>query len=215
MDLGQWVVILLSVILGVWFFVGSVINRRRGMAIFEWLQSGLEKMGGISEAKWIGTSGSGARLVVSKAESPFQRIEVIYLLESREILPLWIFNHLRGKRDEMIIKASLRNTPTQELEAAISGDREFTQTVTGGSKKPFELIQGQGQYEIARRGRANDTMLANLSRILERFSPAIRRVSLLNKSPHLIMRVNLPSLRDKPSAEFFEAVGEWLRDGSA
>ena len=102
MDLGQWIVIGLSVVMGVWFAVGSFYNRRRGIGTYRWIQSGLKRLGKISEAAWIGSSGSGARLTVGKAEAPFRRIEVVFLLESREILPLWLFNRVRNKQDEMI-----------------------------------------------------------------------------------------------------------------
>ena len=38
MDLGQWIVIGLSVLMGIWFGVGSIYNRRRGVATFHWLR---------------------------------------------------------------------------------------------------------------------------------------------------------------------------------
>ena len=138
MNQGQIIVIVISAFMGVWFFLGSVYNRRRGMAVFNWLRSGIEQFGKLSEARWIGSSGSGARLVIGQAKSPYQRIEIVFLLESREILPLWLFNHLRGKRDEMIMKANLRSVPDQEIEIVQEGNREIEKLIASSGSKPYE-----------------------------------------------------------------------------
>ena len=125
MNTGQWIAISLSALFGAWYAVGAIINRRRGVAIYRWLRTGLEQVGKISEAKWIGSSGSGARLVVDKGKKPFRRVEVVFLLESREIMPIWLFNRLRKKQDEMILKATLTQVPDQEVESGPSGDRKL------------------------------------------------------------------------------------------
>ena len=211
MNLGQWIVILLSALMGGWYLIGAIINRKRGMLTFSWLRSGLERWGKLSEARWIGSSGSGARLVVGQPASPFQRIEVVFLLESREILPLWIFNHLRGKRDEMIIKANLRSAPSQEFEAALNGARDFKSILAGGQKKPFELLPAPQGFEMARRGKQDDQEIERLSGFLSRHAGTVWRISLQRKAPHLILRANLPSLQEKPPEEFFDEVKQLVR----
>jgi hypothetical protein len=211
MNVGQWIVILLSALMGGWYLIGAIINRKRGMATFSWMRAGLEKLGKLSEARWIGSSGSGARLVVGQAASPFQRVEVVFLLESREILPLWIFNHVRGKRDEMIIKANLRSAPSQELEAALSGARDFRSIIASQQKKPFELLPAPQGFALARRGPQDDQGLARLNDFLGHYTGAVWRISLQRKAPHLILRANLPSLQEKPAEVFFEEVRQLVK----
>ena len=125
METGQMVIIVISILMGVWYVVGASINRKRGVATYQWLQAELEQIGKITEAKWIGSSGSGARLLIGSASKPYRRVEVIFLLESREIMPLWIFNRIRGKQDEMVLKANLRKVPLQEIEVARAGNRKI------------------------------------------------------------------------------------------
>jgi hypothetical protein len=129
-ETGQMVIIVISVLMGVWYVVGASINRKRGVATYQWLQAELEQIGKITEAKWIGSSGSGARLLIGSASKPFRRVEVIFLLESREIMPLWIFNRIRGKQDEMVLKANLRKVPLQEIEVARAGNRKIKWTIS-------------------------------------------------------------------------------------
>jgi hypothetical protein len=211
MDLGQWIVIGLSVVMGVWFGVGSYYNRRRGITTYRWIQSGLKRLGKISEAAWIGSSGSGARLVVGKAEAPFRRIEIVFLLESREILPLWLFNRARNKQDEMIIKAGLRSSPAEQIELSRGADRQVQAMIGGSEGRSFEQLPAQKGFLLAYRGRENPERVERLNAFLDRYPQAIRRVSIQRQNPHLMIRVDLPALRDGSPEEFFEALQEMLK----
>ena len=172
MDLGQTIIIGLSIFLGLWYIIGSITNRRRGLETFRWLREALGTTGKVDEARWIGSSGSGARLTVSKANRPFQRIEVVFLLDSRELLPLWLVNLMRGKQDEMILKATLRSLPS-------------------GRK-------------------VNDIHLAVLQSFIDNNHTALKRISLQKKMPHLILRADLPPLREGNLESFFNELIDWL-----
>ena len=211
MDLGQWIVIGLSVVMGVWFAVGSFYNRRRGIGTYRWIQSGLKRLGKISEAAWIGSSGSGARLTVGKAEAPFRRIEVVFLLESREILPLWLFNRVRNKQDEMIIKAGLRSSPGEQIELSREGDRQARAMIREAEGRSFKQIPTQRGFLLAHRGRENSELAGRVNAFLGRYPQAIRRVSIQRQKPHLMIRVDLPGLLNGSAEEFFEGLHEVLK----
>jgi hypothetical protein len=206
MDLGQRIVIILFIFLAIWYLIGSIINRRLGVSVFEWLRTGLGQLGKISEARWIGSSGSGARIVVAQAGAPFQRVEVVYLMESREILPLWLFNRIRGKRDEMVIRANLRSAPLQELEAARHSSREFQRVLSNPETKSFELLPNHMGFELARRGRNDVQATEKFKELLNKHQDAITQVSLQRQAPHLILRALIPPLRSNPSGVFFEDI---------
>jgi hypothetical protein len=210
MDLGQQIVILLSIILVVWYVLFSFLNRRRGIATYHWLREGLGELGEISEAEWIGSSGSGARLVVSNAKNPFRRIEVVYLLQTREVPPLWIFNILRGKRDTLILKASLKGTPKQELEVARQGERGFETLLENEQKRPYVQVSAPEGYLMAYRGKEDDPFLERLRSFLNRYPDSVRQISLQRKTPHLIIQTNLPDLEEGPAKEFFAALSKTL-----
>ncbi len=211
MDLGQWIVIGLSALMGLWFGVGTFYNRRRGIATYRWLQSGLQTLGKISEASWIGSSASGARLVVGNADSPFRRIEVIFLLESREILPLWLFNRLRNKQDEMILKATLRKVPTQEIELFRQGDRQARTLLAQSGKRYLEPEPLKEGFQMIRKIRGDSSLVDGLSAFLDEYPQAIRRVSLQRKTPHIMVRVDLPPLRDGSAESFFRSMQAMLK----
>jgi hypothetical protein len=210
MNVGQWIVIGLSVVMGVWFGVGAFYNRRRGVATYRWLQEGLKGFGKISDAAWIGSSGSGARMVVGQADAPFRRIEVVFLLESREIMPLWIFNRFRDKQDEVILKAGLRTRPSEEIEVAQQKDRQSRYMITSEQKNPFEITQNPKGLLIGVRGLKDEDILEKLNGFLEKYGMAIKRISLQRKNPHLMVQANLPPLKSGSSVDFFQDLKEWL-----
>jgi len=210
MDPGQYIIIGLSIFLGLWYIVGSTINRKRGVVTFHWLRDGLETMGKVSEARWIGSSGSGARLTINQADRPFQRIEVVFLLDSREIMPLWVVHLIRGKQDEMILKATLRSRPSGEFEVGRSGSKDVRNLLSGNDSSPHQHVSTTSGFEVFSKGKSNETQLANLQSIINHHHLAINRISLQQQVPHLILRADLPPLREANLEEFFKDLASWL-----
>jgi len=108
-----------------WYLVAAIYNRRFGLRTYRWLQRGWAELGDPEsvQASWIGSSGSGARIGLLRAKAPFRRLELVYLLESRELAPLWLIDVLRGKRDQLILRGTLRRRPDGELEVLPAGNR--------------------------------------------------------------------------------------------
>ena len=210
MNLGQYIIIGLSIFMGLWYIIFASINRKRGIATFHWLRDGLQTTGKVSEARWIGSSGSGARLTVGRADRPFQRIEVVFLLESREILPLWLVNLLRNKRDEMILKANLRSLPSGEIEVCRSGSKDVKELLAGGKSSPYQQVASVAGLEVLSRGNANEVQVAKLQSFIEKYNSAVKRISLQRQMPHLIIRADLPPIREEGSDKFFEDLNAWL-----
>lgn len=208
MDIGQWIVIGLSILLGLWFLAGYIYNRRRAEDIYRWVSSGLKCLGTVSERDWIVSASSGARLVIGQAGAPFRRVEVVFLLESLEILPLWLFNRIRKKQDELVLKAGLRKAPQQDLEVARPGDRAYIAILAKMDKQPFVPLSPVAGFVMARRGGEGQAIPARLETFLQRYGQAVTRVSVSRKQPHLILRVNLPALRNRPAEDFFISVSE-------
>ncbi len=196
MNLGQQVVIVVSVALVVWYVAFSFVNRKRGIALYHWLRAGAETLGALSEVGWIGSAANGGRMVVGKAAPPFSRVELVFLLQSREILPLWAFNLARGKRDELILKAVLRGAPRRQVEALPAGE-----PLPDGYAEAGQV----GGLRVAVRGSGEEAVIGKALRVfLERYGAHIRLFSLQRARPHLIIRLGLETgLDSAPSAEFF------------
>jgi hypothetical protein len=212
MGLGEQVAVYLGIFLLVWYGVASFYNRRKGVRIYRWLQPGVATTGEITAAKWIGSSGSGARISVAKANKPFRRIDAAYLLETRELLPLWIFNHLRGRRDLLVLRIDLRSVPSAALELMHAGDSRLRgMTDSDGRPVPSEQSPTLGsEFEVAWLGRVDEKQLQKLSPFIEEYGASLWRLSVSRRAPHLIFEFHVPQLLDAPSSQLFDSLAHTL-----
>jgi hypothetical protein len=204
LDLGQRIAIYLGIFLLIWYAIAAAYNRRRGVRVYRWLQPGLKSLGSITEAKWIGTAGSGARLAIAKPEKPFRRVEAAFLLETRELLPLWLINRLRGRRDALIIRADLRTAPRSELEMVPPNDRRLLGLKVDDKRGVWQMLAGlPAGFQGAARGRDVDRFTPPANALLETLPTAIRHLSIGFKSPHVIIEADLTILMTDPAEAFF------------
>jgi hypothetical protein len=111
--LGASLLLLVVIAFLVWFALGTQINIRRGNAILTWLQGGLPLLGRRTTLRWLGSSAVELKLV--EPLDPFREASVIIVLEPRDVGWLWAFARARGRRDFIIVRASLRRAPRVEL----------------------------------------------------------------------------------------------------
>lgn len=199
----QRVLIVVALLMLLWYVIGTWHSRRRGIRTLEWLREGLRLLGGQLQAGWIGGSASsGARVAVNKANPPFQRLETTFILESREILPLWLVNLMRGKRDELIIKAHLRSPRRGEIEVVLSGSR-LERSLRKEGQGSWRWQEGPHNLRVAHRGAQGEALSAAMVPFLNSYGCSLRRFSYRRDKPHLLLRIHLAGLIDRPSTDFF------------
>lgn len=111
-------VIAVVLVLGA-FAVGTQWNLRKGNEFLRWLREGLTVFGERTTFRWLGSS--VIELKMQKAKAPFRQMDVLVALEPRDIPPVWLFFRLRGRRDLLILRGQLRETPGYDLEVVAPG----------------------------------------------------------------------------------------------
>jgi len=103
--------LLLLAMLGVllWFTIGTQRNIRRGNVLLRWLQDGLPILGRRTTLRWLGSSVAELRLV--EPADPFRELELLVVMEPRDLGALWALARARGRRDFLIVRGSLRRAP--------------------------------------------------------------------------------------------------------
>jgi hypothetical protein len=96
------------------FALGSSWNMRRGNQALRWLREALPALGERTTLQWLGTS--VVKLTIAKARKPFKDIEILIVMEPRDVPPFWLHGHLNGRRDTLIFRGRLREPPAFELE---------------------------------------------------------------------------------------------------
>ncbi len=198
----EYIVMGIGLLLAAWYFMASMYNRRFGLRTYRWLQRGLAALGdtGSVRAGWIGSSGSGARIGLTHAHPPFARLELIYLLESRELAPLWLVERLRGKRDQLILRATLSRPRPGELEVMPAGDG-LAKSLRQETARPWTIAEGPHGLLVGRRGRAAPEGLAAF---LDKYGPRLKRLSWGPQEPHLLIVLRLAGLAEGEAAGLFQ-----------
>jgi hypothetical protein len=198
MNIGQIIVIGLSLTLVLWFLGGTWYNRRRANQIWRWLEPGLEVLGGRVGKVWIGASGAGLRVAVDNPAAPLRRLECIVALESRENLPLWLFERSRGKRDQLTLRAQLRSSSQREVEAVPVGGG-LDRALQAQTDAPWQLTDVSPHWAIAQRGSVREGQFEALGVFLTTYQPQLQRFSVRRAEPHLFILLRFDGLMDKTS----------------
>lgn len=206
MSTPEYLVTGLGIFLAVWYLIAAIYNRRFGLRTYRWLQSGLGVLGDTKSvrASWIGSSGSGARVGLQRGHAPFQRLELVYLLESRELAPLWLLDMLRGKRDQLILRGTLRHQRTGEVEVLPPGDGAL-KTIQRETTKPWTLTDGPHNLVIAQRG-STEQQVDWVVPFLEKYGPNLKRLSWGPQDPHILIVLRLAGLQDTEAATLFQDI---------
>lgn len=211
LDTGQWVVIGVCAALIVGYAGGYYYNRRLAEQVLDWLKRGLGQWGQVAPGERLGGLATGGRLSVNAASGPFQHIEAFFLLEPRENLIFWLFDRLRGRRDELILKITLRAAPGKEslIEVGRHRDRDFQQAVEK-EKSPITESANHG-LEIVHWGKKSQ--LGERTRLfLESYGRVVTRLSIQRQSPHEFLRARLTSLLNRPAEDFFSALRDLISE---
>jgi hypothetical protein len=92
-----------------WFTIGTQRNIRRGNDLLRWLQDGLPVVGRRTTLRWLGSS--VAQLGLVDPNEPFRELELLVVMEPRDLGALWALARARGRRDFLIVRGSLRRAP--------------------------------------------------------------------------------------------------------
>ena len=113
LSLAIFIIVVILVVGG--FALGTHRNIRRGDDAMRWAQGGLRLVGEKTTLHWLGSS--VLQLKIENAKRPFRHVEVLFVLEPRDIAPLWWLARARGRRDLFIFRSRLHTLPEFEFEA--------------------------------------------------------------------------------------------------
>ncbi len=101
-------IIALTAFLILWYVVGLYLGRRRAGALVKQIRESIQAFGGQATIRWIGRS--AFRIEVDSPSSPFKKLGVSLVLEPRETFLLWLVWRCFGRRDWLMVAASVDGT---------------------------------------------------------------------------------------------------------
>jgi hypothetical protein len=199
-DIGQLAILGVCVALFAWYIGASVYNRRRGQMLGRWLQAGLRSLGAKAEYRWIGSSGSGLRASARGLARPITQLEAVLLLETRELLPLWLFQRASGRRDQLILKLALQRGMKAQLDAA---PRVL-------APDGWSYIQATPLLQLTAAGPTAGHLTEALHPFFERYGQSLRSFSYRAEKPQIVLVLNLAGVETQPAEEIVRTLIQCL-----
>ena len=193
-----------AVAVAAWFAAGTIWNVRRGSALMRWMQGGLPLLGERTSVLWRGSS--VLEMAIRQAKPPFEQVTLLVVLEPRD-LPWWGLSRLLGRRDTLIIRARLRQTPKTDLEALDPGSWLSRDAARGLAPGEWSLRQpaAPGALPTWYKTPAALAMADALIEMARRSGMTVRRLSVRRTEPHLQLHLALPPAASA-AGDFFQAV---------
>ena len=153
---------------------------------------------------WMGTT--GVHLVMNAANAPFKSVEILSLMEPRDVVPLWLLSHLQGRRDIMILRGQLRRHARVEFDLLDKKSWSGKDVLRHGIAKEWSQSTLADGLLLASEG-PDATMAAQQVRArLARLSPQLRRVSVRRTVPHVEVHLLAPWRSGLASADVLKAL---------
>jgi len=186
--------------------VGRWANQRRSQQISDWLEPGLRSLGGTPLVQRV--SRSAFRFQMSNARRPFRTVTASVVLLSREVLPTWVWERLRGRNDLLVLHATFRQPPALEIDL-VDPDNELGRR---GEAQARELSWSASDFPPRwRLYHAPGTPLAGAQAIARKataspFPPW--RLALRRNVPHLLLSMPVPDTEQTRSKQLAEVLVE-------
>ncbi len=179
-----------------WYVIGGLLNRRRYILLVRQVRDSIQVFGGTASIRQIGRN--AFRIEVEKLSAPLEKLSVSALLEPRETFFLWLVGRLTGRRDWLLIRATLggpAGPPFEVYRPRVRGSFDVARDLRtrGWQGKPMVGRPGMLSAAPGAAGRGlADRVMAELGRL------EVWRVGLRSEAPQLTIGLPvLPSEKGK------------------
>jgi hypothetical protein len=202
-------------VLGLWYFVFSAYNRKKGGAALRWVQAACAGKGRILESHWVGSSRLQARLHFSSHW--FENASVVLTFRPRALPVQWLLSCWRKQRETLTFEADLGGSPSFHLE--VVRHRWCAHNRGNGSRKrddqEWDLYQ-PGPIVLTTRTHWKQDPTTELNALMAARRPELLQVRFRPQSPQFSATVHLETLADADAcAGFVSALREIAAGASA
>ncbi len=205
-QLAQSILVGLVIVVMGWFAFGVVRNIRLGNAVMKWMRDGLPKIGERTTLRWLGSSAVDLNLV--KARAPFRSMQLLVVMEPRDVPWFWLIAHARGRRDMLIIRGQLLSAPQYEFDLLAPGSWSESERSGGGESRQWntESLETMNFRAPQQTRSLSRSMAAPLLQAAQQVHPIVWRLSTRRSDPNLELHVPLPDPRHLDAVQFFNAL---------
>jgi hypothetical protein len=203
-------VIGLSVLVLVWYFLGQHVLRRRGLAVLQWVRAGVSILGENPKLRWLGSA--AFQLTIEHPAPPFQALSVTVVLEPREIFFLWLVNRFRQRRDLMVVRGDLTTQPRVKFELFREEGRSGheAKAIANSERWPITTFDQSGLQLATSSPLTQNVLHTAMPQVADHLA-ALKRLSIRDASPHLLFNYILRPGQAGPAGPVFHALLDLAR----
>jgi hypothetical protein len=195
-----------------WYYGFARYNRRKGRKALRWVEAACSYHGGVSDARWVGTSRLQARMRF--AAHWFENARVVIRLLPRPLPIQWILCLWRRQRETVTFEADLDYAPGIRLE--VLRHRWLTQNNhrLGRPSQNWTLFR-PGPVVLTTRAQWRQELPPVINPLMTASGHNLLNVRLRPESPHLAVTIDLAALSDERTAAGFLGVVRDLAAGAS
>jgi hypothetical protein len=202
-------------VLGLWYFVFSTYNRKKGAAAMRWVQTACAGKGRILESRWLGSSRLQAQLHFSSRW--FENARVTVKFRPRALPVQWLVSCWHHQKETLTFEADLGGSPSFYLEVVrhrwCAHNRDSSSRK--GDGREWDLYQ-PGPIILTTRTHWKQDPSAELNALMSARRQDILQVRFRPESPQFSATVHLEALADPDAAAgFVSALREIAAGASA
>jgi len=186
-------------VLGLWYFVFSTYNRKKGAAALRRVQMACAGKGRILESHWEGSSRLQARLHF--ASRWFENAQVTVKFRPRALPVHWLLSCWRRQKETLTFEADLGGSPSFHLEVVRHRWSAHNRGVSSrkGDGREWDLYQ-PGPIVLTTRTHWKQDPSAELNALMSARRQDILQVHFRPESPQFSATVDLDALADPDAA---------------
>jgi hypothetical protein len=190
-------------VLGLWYFVFSTYNRKKGSAAIRWVQTACTGKGRVLESHWVGLASSRLQARLHFASRWFENARVTVEFRPRALPIHWLLSCWRRQKETLTFEADLGGSPSFHLEVERyqfrAHNRGMSHKIEG---REWDLYE-PGPIILTTRTHWKQDPTAELNALMSARRQDILQVRFCPESPQFSATVDLEALADPHAAATF------------
>jgi hypothetical protein len=189
-------------VLGLWYFVFSTYNRKKGAVALRWVQTACAGKGRILESHWHGSSRVEAR--IHFPSHWFENARVTVEFRPRGLPVQWLMSWWRRQKETLTFEADLGGSPSFHLEVVRHRWSAHNRGISARKRDGREWeVYEPGPIILTTRTHWKQDPTAELNALMSARRQDILRVRFRPESPQFSATVHLEALADPDAATGF------------
>lgn len=204
--------LVVAIALGVfiWFLAGMQMNLARGNAALRWMKDGIQLLSEKTSLRRLGSS--VVQMGMNAPRPPFKHIDILVMLEPRDVVFFWLASRRGGRRDALVLRGDLRRAARCEFDVLDASSWSGKDALKHHTPAEWKQESHEGLLFAAEDEEAVEVAQQILP-LAQKMGGRLVRLSARRTVPHLEIHLVAPwngSVEGKDALAIFRQAGEML-----